>query len=69
MIALSVIFTEAIRAPKPLGVNVTLTEQAIPGAKEEGQVFVSEKSELLLPIMLMPEIAIETLPVFVNITF
>jgi hypothetical protein len=39
-VALSAMLTEAERPPTPVGVNVTVTVQSTPAAKEAGQVLV-----------------------------
>jgi hypothetical protein len=65
--ALSAIDRVAVRRlPVPVGVNSTLTEQLAPGASEDPQLGVSEKS-LRLPLTLM---LVEThcaLPLFVSV--
>jgi hypothetical protein len=51
--AVSVMVTEALRAPVAVGLNVTLIEQLDPFARVAPQVVVSEKSPLLVPVMAM----------------
>jgi hypothetical protein len=66
--ALSVIETDALFAPTVAGVNVTLILQEAFTARLAPQVFVSENSPLLVPVIAMLEIANVTFPVFVTVT-
>ena len=71
-LALSVMVTEAERAPVAVGLNVTLIEQSAPAASVEvlgGQLFVCEKSPLLAPVIAMLEIVSAAFPLFVTVTF
>ena len=52
--ALSDTDTEAVLVPVVVGVNVTLIVQDAPAASELPQLFIWAKSELLVPVMLIP---------------
>ena len=64
-LALSAMFSEAVRAPDAVGLKITLIVQLAPAATVLPHVFVWEKSALLI---LMPVMASGTDPVFVNVT-
>ena len=66
--ALSEILTVAVRAPAAVGVNVTLIVQLPLTATELPQVFVSAKSVVLVPAMLMLVMLKLTLPVLLRVT-
>jgi hypothetical protein len=51
VLALLVIVTVPVRVPTALGVNVTLTTQEPPAARESGQVLVWRKSPLAVTAM------------------
>jgi hypothetical protein len=58
----------ALRVPVVVGANVTLTVQLAPGPICEPQMFVSEKSFQLLPVILAPLKLIAVLLVLVTVT-
>jgi hypothetical protein len=60
----------ALRAPKPLGVNVTLSWQLAPGASGEADahILVWLKSPALAPVMVMPVMFSVAAPKFVSWT-
>jgi hypothetical protein len=64
---LSVIVTEALRAPVAVGVKVTLIEQLAPAAKLVPQVLVCEKSPTLVPVIVMPVRVKVAPPVFESV--
>jgi hypothetical protein len=65
---LSLIATEAPRAPVSVGAKITLIVQAPFGARVDPQLFVSEKS-LVLPLTIAIELIISDAdPVFDNVT-
>jgi hypothetical protein len=66
--ALSVIVTDALRAPEAAGVNVTLIAQFVPAAKPVPQLFVCEKSPALVPAMPTDPIESVAPPLFVSVT-
>jgi hypothetical protein len=51
LVALSAIVKEAVRAPGPVGVKVTLIVQVPPGATELPQVLVAAKSPAFVPVI------------------
>ncbi len=65
---MSVILTAAVRLPLEVGVKVTLIVQLAPVATELPQVFVSAKSEPLVPEIAMLEIVRPALPRLVSVT-
>jgi hypothetical protein len=65
--ALSVIVTEALRAPEAVGVNVTLIAQFDPAARLVPQVFVCEKSPALAPVIPMELMERAAPPSFVSV--
>ena len=65
--ALSVMVTEALRAPLAVGVNVTLMEQLAPAATLAPQVLVCAKSPLLVPVMAMLVMLIAIVPVLESV--
>ena len=65
-VALSLIESVATREPAACGVKVTFAVQLAPAANDEPQVFVSEKSELLVPVMLMLVMVRAAFPVFTS---
>jgi hypothetical protein len=66
--ALSEMLTDAVRVPAAVGVNVTLIVQLPPAATELPQVFVSAKSAVLVPVMLMLVMLKLVLPVLLRVT-
>src|SRR2546427_12208101 len=56
LLALSVTVNVALRVPTAVGVNVTSIEQLAPAARLAPQLFVCEKSPLLVPVKPMLEI-------------
>jgi hypothetical protein len=67
-VALSVIATEAVRAPVAVGRKVTLMVQLAPAAKLDPQVVVRVKLVLLVPVMAMLEIVRTPAPLLVKVT-
>jgi len=65
--ALSEILTAAVRVPAAVGVNVTLIVQLLFAATELPQVFVSAKSPVLTPVMLILVMLILALPVLLRV--
>jgi len=68
-LALSATESLAVRDEPTVGVNVTLIEQFVPGAKLEPQLFVAAKSAGLVPEMVMLLIARAAAPLFERVTF
>jgi len=66
--ALSVTFIAAVRLPETVGLNLILKAQLTPAANELPQVWVSEKSAALVPVIAMPAIVNVVVPTFVNVT-
>src|SRR5262249_7477952 len=66
--ALSLTSTLALRAPPPVGENVTEIVQLALGASEDGQSLVCAKSPALAPLVPMLLIDSDPLPVFVSVT-
>jgi hypothetical protein len=66
-LALSVIFTVDDRLPVLVGVKITLIVQAALADKDDGQVFVSEKSTVFALDILMPVTDNDTVPVLVRV--
>jgi len=66
--ALSVTCSEAVRVPRPVGVNCTLMVQFEPAAKVAPHVVVRENSALLAPVNPMLLIVSGALPVLVRVT-
>ena len=58
----------AVRAPPPLGVNVTLIVQLAPAARVAPHVVVFAKLFAFVPEIEIPEMAIGALPVFESVT-
>lgn len=67
---MSVMDTDAERAPVAVGLKVTLIVQFAPAATLAPQVLFCEKSPLFVPAMVMPEpLKVRVaLPVFVRVT-
>ena len=68
LLALSVIVTEAVRAPAAVGLKETLIVQLVPAAKLAPQLFVCEKSPLFTPVTLMERLRSAEPPPFVTVT-
>jgi hypothetical protein len=66
--ALSVTDNVALRAPVPVGANVTSIEQLAPAARLAPQLFVCAKSALLVPVKAILEILIGELVPFCSAT-
>jgi hypothetical protein len=66
--ALSVMVRVPDLAPEAAGVNVTLIEQLAPAAKLVPQVFVCEKSPLLVPVKVMLVRVSAAVPLLVSVT-
>src|SRR5579863_8198268 len=66
--ALSATDTLAVRVPELAGLKVTLMVQLAPAATEVPQVLVSEKSELLVPVMLIDVMLTALFPSLVRVT-
>lgn len=62
--AVSLTDRSAMRDPPAVGVNVTLTVQVPAGARGPAQLFVCVKSELFVPVMLIPVRFNDAFPVF-----
>ena len=58
----------AVRAPPPLGVNVTLIVQLAPAARVAPHVVVLAKLFAFVPVIVIPVMAIAALPVFDSVT-
>ena len=67
-VALSLMEIEALRAPDPAGVNVTLMVQLALAATLAPQVLVWVKSPLLLPVTVIELMVSVVAPVFFNVT-
>jgi len=65
---LSEMLTDAVRVPAAVGLNVTLIVQLPPPATELPQVFVSAKSAVLVPVMLMLVMLKLVFPVLLRVT-
>jgi hypothetical protein len=65
---LSETFTDALLAPREVGVNLTLIVQLAPALTVAPQVFDCEKSPAFAPISVMELIVIVPVPVFVTVT-
>ena len=68
-VALSVMLTDAVRAPAAVGVKMTLMVQLEPTATKVPQVLVWTKSPLLVPVRVRLVMPRATLPVFMRVTF
>ena len=66
--ALSLTASVAERAPRALGVKVTLIVQLAPAATPEPQLLVSAKSPLLSPVSAMLDTLRGALPLLVTVT-
>ena len=66
--ALSAIVRAAVSAPVWLGVNVTEMVHLTPGAMLAGQLFVSAKSLVLVPVNVIPEMFRFVVPLLVSVT-
>ena len=65
---MSEMLTVAVRVPAAVGLNVRLIVQLPPAATELPQVFVSAKSPVLTPAMLMLVMLKLALPVLLRVT-
>ena len=65
--ALSSILIEALRVPAAAGVNVTVIVQLAWDTRDAPQLFVCEKSLLLIPVRVMPVIPKTEPPVLVSV--
>ena len=65
---MSVITSEALRAPAAVGLKATLMVQLAPAATLEVQLLVWAKSPLLVPANAMPLIVRAAFPVLLNVT-
>jgi hypothetical protein len=59
---------EAVRFPLPVGVNITLMVQLPPAGTELPQLLLCPKSLAFVPVIAMPEMLSEALPVLERIT-
>jgi hypothetical protein len=68
--ALSLMDSDALRAPEAVGLKVTLMLQVTPTATLAPQVLVCEKSPVLAPVSVMPAPLMSSVavPVFCNVT-
>ena len=60
--------TEAVRNPRCVGVNVTLSVQLAPAAKVAAQVLVSAKSPASVPVTAMLTMFTGCAPILVTVT-
>jgi hypothetical protein len=67
-VALSVTESVALRAPEACGEKVTLTVQPTPAAKLVPQLFVWEKSVLLVPVTAIDVMVSVAVPLLVRVT-
>ncbi len=67
-LALSEVLTLAVRVPLAAGVKVTLIVQLALALTLEPQVFVSAKSPMLVPVMLMLVMVSVAFPVLLKVT-
>ena len=68
LLALSVMVTDAVRAPFVVGLKVTLMVQPAPTAMVAPQLLVCEKSPLLVPVTAMLVLVRDAVPLLVSVT-